>query len=139
MFGCSYVNFENYKYRHMKKDKTKNTPFINLSVKECRVKIEGPSYSEDIDDIYKDVIKWIENEVPKLNCELNFELFFTVINSITQKNLMQIFFMLSDFYKQGIKINVIWKVYEDDEDMIELTDEISVLFNFPMKVIKLKY
>lgn len=123
----------------MKKDKTKNTPFINLSVEECKVEIEGPSYSEDIDDIYKDVIKWLENEVPHLNCELNFELYFTVINSITQKNLMQIFLMLSDFYKKGVKMNVNWKVDEDDEDITDLTDEFSGLFNIPIKVIKLKF
>lgn len=119
----------------MKIEKTKETPFIYLSVKECKFEIKGSSYSENIEDIYKEVLKWMDKEIPKLNCELNCEFQIYVINSISKKNLMLVFNKLSDFYKKGKKMKIKWFADRDDEDIYELAEEIIKLFGIPINII----
>ena len=65
--------------------KTKKTPLINLNIKDHIFQIKGPSFSEDIVDIYNPIIEWIDKYVPELDNDLNCELYFTVLNSASHK------------------------------------------------------
>ncbi len=120
----------------MKQNKTKNKPFINLSLNRCKIEIKGPSYSEDIDDIYAEVIKWMQDNIPKMKCELICEFHFNILNSVSHKNLLQIFFLLSEFSEKGKKMKIVWFADKNDEDILELADDISELFNLQFNVIE---
>jgi len=120
----------------MKKNKTPKSPFINLSLNQCKIEIKGHSYSENIDDIYAEIIKWMQDNIPKMKCELTCEFHFDILNSLSHKNLLQIFSLLSEFYKKGKKMKIIWYADKNDEDILELADDISGLFNLKFKVVE---
>ncbi len=119
-------------------DKTKKTPLINLNLKENIFQIKGPSFSEDIIEVYEPVIKWIDSEIPLLQNELTCELYFTVLNSASHKKIFQILIMLNSYMDDGKKINVKWFYDEDDEDIMEMGEDLNELINIPFELITVK-
>ncbi len=115
---------------------TKSSPYIKLSAEDCEFRIEGSSYSESVDEIYDNVIKWVEEKIPELECELNCIFKLYVLSSVSQKKILYILIKLNEFFESGKKIKIIWYVAEDDEDNYEFAEEIGELFNIPVEIIK---
>jgi len=115
-------------------NKTKKTPLINLNFEENTFQIQGPSFSEDIAEIYVPVFDWIESEIPKLNQELECELYFTVLNSASHKKIFQMLIKLDKFYSEGKNIKVKWCYDEDDEDIMEMGEDLIELVNIPFEL-----
>lgn len=111
---------------------TKNTPEVNLSIKNCQFEIRGSSYSDSVfKDVYSKILFWIDERMPYLDCELNCIFFIDLMNSISYKNIMQIMIRLVSFYKEGKKITISWFFEGDDEDNEELAHDMSTLFDIP--------
>ena len=119
--------------------KTKKTPLINLNLEGNVFQIKGPSFSEDIIEVYNPVISWIDDAIPSLEKELNCELYFTVLNSASHKKIFQILIKLNSFMDDGKKINIKWYYDEDDEDIMEMGEDLIELINLPFKLIPVKY
>ena len=100
--------------------------------------IKGPSFSEDILTIYNPVIKWIEENIPKLEKELTCEFYFTVLNSASHKKIFQILIILNGFADRGKEIKVKWYYDEDDEDIMEMGEDLTELINLPFELIPVK-
>jgi len=120
-------------------EKTKKTPLINLNLEGNVFQIKGPSFSEDIIEVYKPVIEWIDEAIPQLEKELNCELYFTVLNSASHKKIFQILIKLNSFMDDGKKINVKWYYDEDDEDIMEMGEDLIELINLPFELIAVRY
>ncbi len=120
----------------MKIEETRNTPAVTLSRSECVFEITGPSFADNITNIYKSVLEWIEKEIPAIECELNCVFKFDVLNSVSYKNIIEIIMRLTHFVKTGKKINIHWYYYKNDEDNYDVGKDISELFNIPFKLIK---
>ena len=120
----------------MKIEKTRNTPAVTLSRSECIFEITGSSFAENITDIYKTVLEWIEKEMPAIECELNCIFKFNVLNSVSYKNVIEIIMRLTHFVKTGKKINIHWFYHNDDEDNFAVGKDISELFDIPFDLIK---
>lgn len=113
----------------------KNSPEVYLSIEECSFLIKGSSYSDRAyEDIYSKILKWIDEELINLDCELNCEFFIDIMNSISYKNVMQVMIKLVNFYKTGKNITITWFFEGDDEDNEELANDMSNLFDIPFKV-----
>ena len=80
----------------MRIESTPNSPSINLSVKSCTFEIKGNSFSDNLSEIYDQVVKWIENEMPKIECSIDCKFNFHVFNSVTYKNILIIMSMFSE-------------------------------------------
>ena len=119
----------------MKLEKTKNTPFVNLSITDCVFEITGDSYYEEFTDIYDQILKWIEEEMPKLECEINCVFHFGVLNSISLKNVIIILLKLNHYYKTGKKISITWYYDKDDEDNEDNAEDLSILTEIPFKIV----
>ncbi len=119
--------------------KTKKTPLINLNIKESLFQIKGPSFSEDIVDIYNPIINWISESLPELENELICEMYFTVLNSASHKKIFQILIKLNSFLDNGKIIKVKWYYDEDDEDIMEMGEDLIELINVPMELIPVKH
>ena len=119
--------------------KTKKTPSINLNIKESLFQIKGPSFSEDIVDIYNPIINWISESLPELENELICEMYFTVLNSASHKKIFQILIKLNSFLDSGKIIKVKWYYDEDDEDIMEMGEDLIELINVPMELIPVKH
>ena len=118
-------------------NKTKKTPLIHLSLEENIFQIKGPSFSEDIIEIYAPVIEWIDKKMPKLEKEMICEFYFTVLNSASHKKIFQILIKLNSLLDDGKKINVKWYYDEDDEDIMEMGEDLIELINLPFELISI--
>ncbi len=98
----------------MIKEETKNTPFIYLSLKEGKFEIKGNSYSEQAENVFNEIIEWVEKELPKLQCKLICVFDLSVINSVTYKNILSIFKIFEENIKKGKEISIEW--YCESED-----------------------
>jgi hypothetical protein len=115
-------------------EKTKKTPLIHISLKENKFLIKGPSFSENIVDIYNPIIEWIDENIPNLENELICELYFTVLNSASHKKIFQILIRLNSYLDAGKKITVQWFYDEDDEDIMEMGEDLTELINLPFEI-----
>ena len=122
----------------MKKEKTHNTPLVYLSVEDCVFEITGNSFSDQADEVFADIIKWIDNELPTLQCSLICNFYLNVFNSITYKNILSILQKIEELCKKGKEISVVWKYDSDDEDNLELAEDISELFDIPFEIVEKK-
>ena len=120
----------------MIKEETKNTPFIYLSLEECKFEIKGNSYSEQAENVFIDIIEWVEKELPKLQCKLICVFDLSVINSVTYKNILSIFKMVEENIKEGKEISVDWYYESEDEENFDLAHDISELFEVPFNIIE---
>ena len=118
--------------------KTKKTPLIHLNIAENVFQIKGPSFSEDIVDVYNPIIDWIDEYIPSIENELICELYFTVLNSASHKKIFQILIRLNSYLDNGKVIKVKWYYDEDDEDIMEMGEDLIELINLPFELISVK-
>ena len=116
--------------------KTKDTPEIHLSVEECFFEIKGSTYSENADEIFDNVAEWINENVPKIDCDLNCIFELDIISSISYKKILYILSILYKFYEKGKKITIIWKVSSEDEENLDFAEDLKELFKLPFKVVE---
>ena len=76
-------------------EKTKESPFISLSKENCKLEIKGSSFSENIHEIYDDILKWMDKNIPLMDCKLECEFLFHVISSVSRKKILQVFIKLN--------------------------------------------
>jgi len=119
-------------------EKTKKAPLIHISLEENIFQIKGPSFSEDIIEIYTPVIEWIENEMPKLDKEIFCEFYFTVLNSASHKKIFQILIKLNSLLDDGKDVKIKWYYDEDDEDIMEMGEDLIDLINLPFELISVE-
>ena len=123
----------------MKLKRTKNTPSVFLSVKECIFEIKGPSFAEHISEIYTPILQWIEEEIPLLSCELDCHFQIDVLNSVSYKNIIEIIMRLDYYAKNGKQIKIVWHYYTDDEDNYAVGNDLSELFDINFEMIEETY
>lgn len=117
---------------------TRNTPYVHLSSKSSIFEIKGNSFSDDLEDIYSKVLKWIEKNIPKIDSEINFVFNFYVFNSVSYKNILVIMSKFNEFNEQGKKISVTWVYDVEDEDSKDVGEDLKELFNIPVTIIEAK-
>lgn len=119
----------------MQLEQTKNTPYVNIDIENNIFEIKGPSYSEDIVEMYVPITEYIEKNISKLAGTLECELYFDVLNSISHKKIFQILITLNNFYQEGKDITVKWYYDADDEDILEMGEDLMELIDIPFDII----
>lgn len=112
---------------------TPGSPYIHLSAEDCIFEIKGNSFSENINEIYEKVLTWIDEEMSKIECNINCIFKFNVSNSVTYKNVLIVMTKFVNLIKQGKKITVVWYFDEEDEDSLSIGEDIEELFNIPVQ------
>lgn len=117
------------------------TPEIILAPGENRFVIAGKSAPEDVRGLYYPVIEWMEefaSEVRKghsytdknpIKIVLDLEYF----NSSSAKFLFDIFAQLRDLNNDGIPVDVEWHYDEEDIDLREAGEDLSLLCEMPFR------
>jgi len=118
----------------MQLEQTKNTPFVNIDIENNIFEIKGPSYSEDIVELYIPLTEHIEKSIYSLDGTLECELYFDVLNSISHKKIFQILILLNNFYQEGKDIKVKWYYDADDEDILEMGEDLMELIDIPFEI-----
>jgi hypothetical protein len=120
----------------MKIEKTNNSPSVYLSIEDMIFEISGNAFSDFSNDIFADVLEWIDVNIPGLESELVCKFSLDVFNSVTYKNILNILHKFEIFNKKGKKISVVWYCKPDDEDMYELAFDMKELYNIPFDIKK---
>ncbi len=115
---------------------TKNTPFVHLSSENSIFEIKGNSFSDDLDEIYSKILKWIDKNIPQINHEINFIFNFYVFNSVSYKNILLIMSKFHEYNEQAKQISVTWVYDEEDEDSKDVGEDLKELFNIPVTIIE---
>ncbi len=113
-----------------------DSPEVELSISECKFKIEGNSYFVGINSLYDKIHKWIDDEMPKLECDLKVELYFGIISSASLKNIIDSIEKLDDFFKKGKKISITWICDQDDGDILDTANDFSEQTEIPFSIIE---
>lgn len=125
-------------FRHKATDLT---PEIILAPDENKFVIAGKSAPEDVRGLYYPVIEWMEefaNELRKghsytdktpLKIKLDLEYF----NSSSAKFLFDIFAQLRDLNTSGVPVDVEWHYDEEDIDLREAGEDLSLLCEMPFR------
>ena len=117
------------------------TPEITLAPDENRFTIAGKSAPEDVRGLYYPVIEWMgdfANEVRKghkytdkspLRLKLDLEYF----NSSSAKFLFDIFTQFRELNNEGVPVDVEWHYDEEDTDLREAGEDLSLLCELPFR------
>jgi len=112
---------------------TSGSPYVKLSAEECCFEIKGNSFSNIINEIYEKILTWIDEEMPKIDCDIKCIFKFKVSNSVTYKNVLIIMTKFVELQKLGKKITVVWYYDKLDEDSLAIGEDIEELFNLPVQ------
>jgi len=115
---------------------TRNTPQVILSVEDSVFEISGPSFSNQITDVYQPIIQWIDSNLPIIKKDLNCVFNFNLLNSISYKFIIEIIMRLDNYVKEGKSISIKWFHSKDDDDMYSTGKDISDLFEIPFEIIQ---
>lgn len=117
------------------------TPEIILSPDENKFIISGKSAPEDVRGLYYPVLEWMEefvagirknNQYSEKN-QLRFRLDLEYFNSSSAKFLFDIFSHLRDLNSDGIPVDIEWYYDEEDTDLREAGEDLSLLCELPFK------
>lgn len=116
---------------------TSITPEIIFSPEENIFKIRGTSAPEDVRALYYPAIEWIKtftgeilegkNDFGSSDNPLSFQIDLDYFNSSSAKFLYDIFMELKKLHLSGKKITIQWYHDEEDIDMKEAGEDISLL------------
>ncbi len=120
----------------MKIESSHNTPYVNLSLEENVFEISGHAFSDKINDIFSDILEWIDTEIPKLSQTLVCEIKLDVFSSVTYKNLFNVLQKLEAFVTdEGKDIRIKWYSDPEDGDNYDMADDIRDLYDLPFEIV----
>jgi len=130
-----------YKKQHMENinhTATKDSPEIIFDNTTKTLQILGNSFPEDCEKIYSPIKLFLDKYDIKKNKLLNFDFHFNLINSTSTVYLAQIISKSAGLNKQGLPVNIKWRYYEYDEEMLDLGEKLSSISNLPIEYISIK-
>jgi len=114
---------------------TELTPEIILAPAENRFVISGKSAPEDVRGLYYPVVEWMEAFAAEVKNGNNFtdsnplrlKLDLEYFNSSSAKFLLDVLNILSALNDEGIPVEVEWHYDEEDVDLCEAGEDLSLL------------
>ena len=119
-------------------DGTKISPKINFDFDKGLIELEGRSLPEQAHDLYKPLIKWVDEYKPTPKDETVVNLKLEYINSSSNKYILQILKKIDDLHKAGNKISVTWYYDEEDDDLYETAVEYNDVLSVEIKIIAIE-
>ena len=109
-------------------------PSVTLDVSAKEFVIQGSSFPEDAKEFYLPIINWIDNyfESPNPQTTLVFEMVY--FNTASSKIILDILMKIKEEINKGTYVSVVWKYYEDDEDIMEAGEDYESIVGFPIKL-----
>lgn len=124
---------------NLEKEGRIDTPEINFDVKSGILSIEGKSFPPDIWAFYEEIIDWLKEYLKEHHKKTILKLKLDYFNTSSSKILMDILYMMEEYYNKGVDILIEWYYQDDDEDMLETGEEYAQLVNIPFKNIGYKF
>jgi len=124
---------------------THSTPEILFSPEENIFRVSGISRPEDVRALYYPVIEWIkqfadnliDNQIRKYSAEnpFRFQVDLKYFNSSSAKFLYDILIEVKRLHSSSIPVMVEWYYENDDPDLLEAGNDLSILAEMQFKYI----
>ncbi|ELR70943.1 Hypothetical protein C900_03226 [Fulvivirga imtechensis AK7] len=88
---------------------------------------------EDTTPFHQAIISWLRNYFQEPQKSTVLELEIDYLNTSSTKMLIDILFELNKFYIFGNEVTVVWRYYQQDEDMEDLGHELEEMVDVPFQ------
>lgn len=109
-------------------------PSVTLDVNANEFVIQGSSIPEDAKEFYVPIINWIDKYFESPNKQTTFVFELIYFNTASSKMILDILLRIKEEIDKGVNVRVIWKYYEDDEDIMESGEDYEAIVKFPIKL-----
>ncbi|NOZ48136.1 MAG: DUF1987 domain-containing protein [Chlorobi bacterium] len=113
---------------------TTDTPYVNLDADSGTFIISGSSMPEDVKEFYEPIMNWFDEYFQSPNKSSLFQFGMVYFNTASSKMLLDILYKLKDAMDEGHDVKIIWKYYEDDEEMMEAGEDFSEIIEMPIEI-----
>lgn len=110
---------------------TSDSPAVTLDVANNKFEISGPSTMSDPDDFYQPVIDWWNAYSTSSHDETNFTIKLSSLDHDSFETLIDVLDAVDKVNTEGSYVTLIWLTQEDDEDMMEQGDLLSIQVDIP--------
>jgi len=116
---------------------TESTPKVILDP-EGIITITGRSLNKSADDVYQQIESWLDIYLHTPAETTRVDICLEYFNSVNSAIFNTILKKVSSLTLQGKKVEINWYYEEDDEDILSLGENISLVLNIPfnLKVIE---
>ena len=109
----------------------RDTPEIILDSDNNVFTIKGTSHPENNREVYVPVFTWLDEYLEEIKDiggqKIIFEFYYKYVNSASLRYLYDLLRKMVEFKDNGIDVSIIWSYADDDEDMKEAGEELSLL------------
>ncbi len=114
---------------------SKDKPVINFDNESGVLFLGGSSLPENVIEVYKPIIKWLDDYTQQPNPVTSIEFFFEYLNTASSRMIMQILQKCLQLQKKCDKLNINWCYLAGDLDMKDFGQELVELTNYPINII----
>jgi hypothetical protein len=112
-----------------------DTPRVVLNKEQNLFEFSGKSLPEDVNSFYDPIIQWLSEYFQDPNPETVIDFNLDYLNTASSKSLLSLFLVIEAAKNAGKNIRIIWRYFEDDEDMHDVGEEYSEIIKVPFELI----
>jgi hypothetical protein len=117
---------------YLKIDATEDSPEVLLDADLSIFQIMGNSTPEDVNQVYKPIIDWLETDGSHLDhCQC--KLFFRYLSSSSHHMVFNMLRKLNSMHNRGRKLTIEWAYENIDDDMLRLGLDFSSILEIPFE------
>ena len=106
-------------------------PNIDFNSEEGKLTISGKSIPVNVEQLFSEVITWLEEYASHPNKETKLELNLQYMNGSTIRSLIDVLKILQRMSEQGEKVKVEWNMPANAEDMKDIGEHIFSTIHIP--------
>ena len=114
-----------------------DTPGVNFDKNSDELIIKGSSMPEDVKEFYSPIMNWIDAYFESPNDITKFVFEMVYFNTASSKMILDIMYKLKDGIDNGNNVEVTWKYYEDDEEMMEAGEDFAEIVEMPIELVSI--
>jgi len=114
---------------------SKDKPVINFDKERGVLFLGGSSLPENVLDVYKPILNWLDKYIPNPNPNTTIEFFFEYLNTASSHMIMQILRKCMLLRTGCEKLVINWYYTAGDLDMRDFGQELLELTNYSINII----
>ncbi|MFA6400738.1 MAG: DUF1987 domain-containing protein [Salinivirgaceae bacterium] len=117
---------------YLKFDATEDSPEVLMDADLSIFQISGNSTPEDVNQVYKPILDWLETDGAHLdNCQC--KLFFRYLSSSSHNMAFNVLRKLNSMHNRGRKLTIEWAYENIDDDMLRLGLDFASILEIPFE------
>ena len=114
---------------------SKDKPVIDFDKETGILFLGGSSLPENVLEVYKPVLNWLDTYIPDPNPKTTINFFFEYLNTASSHMIMQVLRKCMSLKGSCEKLAINWYYHAGDFDMRDFGQELLELTNYPIRII----